>query len=154
MSRDHIEAGRRRRRRAHPLAGPVICRSSSLRHEVIVPCYPRCAAWRGARSAPHPLDRSGFPGRVPGDVAALRHGEVRVARVEPADGRVGRERLPLGDGVGGGLRNGVGRRLRGCDFSLVRRCDLAGREQQAAQEEGVENGRDVMASFTSGSWRG
>ena len=56
-------------------------------------------------------------------------------RVEPDDRRVGRDRLPLGDGVGRGVRDGVGRRIRSCDVSLFRRWDLAGYQQQAAQEE-------------------
>ena len=42
------------------------------------------------------LDGSGFPRRIPGDVPVLPHREVGVARVEPDDGRVGRERLPFG----------------------------------------------------------
>ncbi|WP_419162386.1 hypothetical protein [Candidatus Palauibacter sp.] len=62
------------------------------------------------------LDGSGFARRIPGDVAVAPHSEVGVARVEPDDGRVGRERLLLGGGVG----HGVGRCVRRCNLSLFR----------------------------------
>ena len=58
----------------------------------------------------------------------------------------GREGLPLGDGVG--------RRIRSCHLGGFGRWNLASGQQQAAQEEWEEHGRDVMASFTSGSRRG
>lgn len=58
----------------------------------------------------------GSRGRIPGDVTVVPHREVGVARVEPDDGRVGRERLPLGNGVRRGVSNGFGGRSRGGDL--------------------------------------
>ena len=86
------------------------------------------------------LDRSGFAGRSPGDVAIAPDREVGVARVEADDGGVGGEGLPLGVGgawgsVGRGVGDGVGRRTRGRDFRRFPRRRLAGRQQQEAREE-------------------
>ena len=97
------------------------------------------------------LDGSGFPRRIPGDVAVLPHLEVGVARIEPDDG-VGGGRLLFGGGHGVGC--GVGRRIRRCDLGGFRRWDLAGRQQQAAQEDGGGGEAGCHVSITSNSRRG